>query len=491
MDGHLYDYYHALEVQIERQNEVIAGQNEVITQLSRTMELLAADETPAQARFRQQVMDRIRQTEETIAQTTDARIGEAEKLINQTTDARIGEADKLMNQTTDARIWEAEKLINQTTDTRIWEAEKLINQATDTKVWTTQLELEAHANKNLKALQLITACPDCTIKKAFIVGVPFHGNLGDQAQTYCIEQWLKKEYPRHRIVEVDSAVCADDDVYDLCRQLKMKSTKEDVVVLHSGYHITDLFLNEFYTFVAAADVFSTNKILCFPQSIYFEQQENIKIFQQLMNRSNFLFYAREPYSFEMATEYLPAEKCKLLPDIVTSLIGRYPVEAAERSGILFVKRNPEDIGDKENQYSKEQLQLIKSQLVGKGIEVEFSDTTPSDSPSQIKANRQKYIARIVNQYSKYRLIVTDRMHGMIFALVANTPVVVLNSKTPRLESATKLFQQDEEICKYILHCQKPELLSESIHEMLSRQFNYHISDSFAKKYFDGLRPEQF
>ena len=120
VDGHMYDYYHRLEVKIEQQDEYIKQMQSLVKDMIQELKSIRLDITTSQ---------------NSVIQAVDGRIYQAEQLINQTTDGRIYQAEQLINQTTDTRVWNAEKLINQTTDTRVWNAEKLINQTVDSKTW--------------------------------------------------------------------------------------------------------------------------------------------------------------------------------------------------------------------------------------------------------------------------------------------------------------------------------------------------------------------
>ena len=164
VDGHLYDYYHDLEVKIQQQNtqietlqrtlltvgEVIAQTQkqqqttgQMLQSLTTTVGMLEQQlrsELGQQADLTRQVLlDQIKgcieESEKNILQVTDTRVWKAEQLINETTDARVWKAEQLINETTDARVWKAEQLINETTDARVWKAEQLINETMDARVW--------------------------------------------------------------------------------------------------------------------------------------------------------------------------------------------------------------------------------------------------------------------------------------------------------------------------------------------------------------------
>ena len=99
-------------------------------------------------------------------------------------------------------------------------------------------------------------------KMVFLFGSPGHTNLGDQAQTYCIKNYCKKNFPKYGIL-----------VFTLHRYnsfirclLKLSIRKNDKIFCHSGYHLTDLY-NEQSVYLSLISTFPHRQILIFPQNV--------------------------------------------------------------------------------------------------------------------------------------------------------------------------------------------------------------------------------
>lgn len=124
----------------------------------------------------------------------------------------------------------------------------------------------------------------------------------------------------------------------------------------------------------------------------------------------------------------------LFPDIVTLLIGLRKYKN-ERNGILFCLRD-----DIEAHYSKEELLQLKNRF---GIlPIEQTDTfLHSKSGKYVSKHRESVLSEIWNEYSRFKVIITDRYHGTIFSLIASTPVVVLSSADHKLSSGVKWFSE--------------------------------------------------
>lgn len=142
MDGHLYDYFHALDERIRAQNEIrdqiqqqLLGISHRVDSIEKNL-LRISDTQPllgkqggALAKVIESQQSAIRHLQELLEDTKSSiseGIEKAETNTIQLVNARIEHAEMLINQTIDTRIWKAEDLINQTMDNRVWKMERNI-----------------------------------------------------------------------------------------------------------------------------------------------------------------------------------------------------------------------------------------------------------------------------------------------------------------------------------------------------------------------------
>ena len=92
---------------------------------------------------------------------------------------------------------------------------------------------------------------------------------------------------------------------------------------------------------------------------------------------------------------------ELYPDIVTSLIGRFPVKENKREGIWLCRRNDVEQFYKEEDYAR------FTEVLSKWGRVTVGDTIVTASPKEIRKNLLKAVGDMVNTFAKYKLIVTD------------------------------------------------------------------------------------
>lgn len=383
---------------------------------------------------------------------------------------QISKSKQDILQTTDERIWKAEQNVLQTLDGRIWEAEKTITYNLSLTDYSKDLERISSLDKNEA--------------KIFIFGTPFHSNMGDQAQAYCISEWCKKNYPDHNIFELRSASDDRYNFYPVLFAIKEKLSPNDKIFVHSGSHITDLFNNEQILTLAVLQVFYDWPVILFPQSIFFKDIKKLDAVADIYNsKSNLLFMARDYASYEIAKIKFNRINVMPYPDIVHVLIGSYQKQNEfSRQGVLLCKRD-----DVESLYPEEEIDYLISALKAKYLPIDITDTTINKSCDEIESNRKYYIDKIVEKFSKYKVVITDRMHGTIFSLAANTPVIILNAEEHKVISNSKWYEGIEVFKDYVYCCKDLEEVKKAVDHIMSLHLNYKLPPYFEEEYYDNLK----
>lgn len=323
-------------------------------------------------------------------------------------------------------------------------------------------------------------------RKFFVIGYPSHPNLGDQAQLYCINK-LINEHQKNAFILHLSCTMQPQNLLPLKKQLisffsflfvlfelKAIVRKKDVFVGHSGYLMTDhhpgwinmLFLHQY---------FPHNKMIILPQTInFYSPILREKIQKWPLNHETLTILCRDEQSYENAqTIFEPYEK-HLYPDVVTSLIGSRSY-SNNREKVLFCIRN-----DQESFYSKEVISELSKRI---GIEVDFVDTTIDVEINN--SNREKEIFKMIEKFSTYKVVVTDRYHGTIFSVISGTPVVVLASTDHKLESGVKWFPQDV-FGQNIAYAKSIEEANEMIINLVQEDNSYTPIPYFKENYYNNF-----
>lgn len=310
-------------------------------------------------------------------------------------------------------------------------------------------------------------------KLVFLFGVPSHSNLGDQTQTMCIKNWFKINYPTYDVFEFRQDNCPrpiQKLVHTFCRP-------DDKIVCHSGYHLTDLYdMESIYRNVAR--IFVDYPILIFPQTIFYKSESRLKDTANILNKhGKVTLMVRDNLSYKTAKQYFTGCRLLLYPDIVTSLIGTMAFEG-ERRGILFCTRN-----DVEAYYSHKQIECLKNKFAD--YRIEHIDTTLQLNPKYMIKHRNEVLDDMLQLFSRFQLVITDRYHGTILSLISGTPVLVLKTSDHKLSSGVDWFP--ESFHNYVTLANNLDEAYHTAKEMLSKKINYKLPPFFKENYYDKLK----
>lgn len=198
------------------------------------------------------------------------------------------------------------------------------------------------------------------------------------------------------------------------------------------------------------------KIVVLPNTLYFAQTpEGEALFEDsiaVFNRPNVKrVYLREKTSFDMVSgKYATA---RLVPDMVMGISESRPETV--RKGCLICLRN-----DKERTLSDVQTAAVydsAKRLFGDNV-----GTTDMRNETDVPLEqRQEKLEQKFDQFRRAELVITDRLHGMIFSAVTGTPCIVLNSRSHKLAGCYEWLKTLE----YIRFCEKPEDICEIYGQM--------------------------
>lgn len=295
----------------------------------------------------------------------------------------------------------------------------------------------------LKIFKLFFGSLFCLHKKMFLISEPNHPNLGDQAQLMCTEKWVNENFPDYKLLNVGH-ICLpfNSSIKNALINrmilryivLKLFIRKTDIILGHSGYFFIDHHAG-WFSFEFMLNHFPHNKMIILPQTINFYAPVVIeRVRKAFSNRPNLTLLCRDQVSYASAQRLFSRTKLLLYPDIVTSLIGTRQY-CLLRDGILFCMRD-----DIEAFYSIEDISSLMARF-GE-VRKEKIDTTVKVTPREMIRNRDHIINDMIAKFATFKVVITDRYHGTIFAAIAGTPVIVINSADHKLSSGVNWFPYD-------------------------------------------------
>lgn len=266
------------------------------------------------------------------------------------------------------------------------------------------------------------------VNKIIVLGTPKHGNLGDQAIAYAQKLFIQKHFPDVEYIEIP----AKDILINLHNILKYADSERDVLMYHGGGNLGDLYPAEERLRILCVFILAKRfKVISFPQTMFLSgnQDKLSKIYSQ---RSKWFFTARETISYKQLKAQFPQTgKVTLTPDIVLTQANTVGESFARKGkGVLTLLRH-----DKEIARNPIEMEMLIDDLRMRFGNVDMGDTHIGHEFEVNQNNREKLLFDLWKTMSSHELIITDRLHGMIFAYMTRTPVIVANISNHKILSS--------------------------------------------------------
>ena len=268
-------------------------------------------------------------------------------------------------------------------------------------------------------------------KRCFIFLAADYGNIGDIAISHAQKQYLQRVLTDYEVISV-----AISQTRFVLNSIKQQIRETDIVTIIGGGNMGGTYpdIEELRQLIIKS--FPANRIVCFPQTLDWNDSiQSQRALQRIVN-----VYAKHPDIHVFARESITAAKLNelfsaysnvhigLVPDIVMSanaiLLGT--TDCVAPLGILRCLRD-----DKEAALSAEQYSMIDKALAATGHKIEKTDTHAGGSQLN-EAQCTKLLTDKLSQFRAAKLVVTDRLHGMILSLLSGTPCLVLPNSNHKI-----------------------------------------------------------
>lgn len=261
-------------------------------------------------------------------------------------------------------------------------------------------------------------------KKCFVFLAADYGNLGDVAITYAQEKLLNYYLEDYEIVDVPIS-----KTLSCLRAIKNMIESDDIVTITGGGNMMDMYFDIELLRQLVIRSFPGQQIISFPQTVSYSNSLLGKVieFQAIrtyQGHRNLTLLAREEISYRLMRSIYTANKIKLMPDIVMTLDQR--VDGLKRGGVTFCVRN-----DLESNISPQQKEELINHLSEK-FSIEYYDTHINRGGLSIE-ERKEELERIWRVFQRSEWVITDRLHGMIFAFITCTPAIVFSNSNFKIK----------------------------------------------------------
>lgn len=298
-------------------------------------------------------------------------------------------------------------------------------------------------------------------------------NIGDHFITEGTIRFLNDFYPGYELIEISA-----DNYAEEVKILPYFIEEEDILVIVGGGYLGSLWLeNGEYNVRDIVLRYRKNKIIIFPQSVYYSDDSNgvreLELSKYVYSlHDNLTIYLREKRSYDYARLHFPKNvSLGIFPDL--ALYYRPNIEAINSDGIGICLR--EDTEKKQDIDSNAISQVAKRM----GQETHAINML-SDHPINIY-ERSAYVDMKMRDIASCRLVVTDRLHCMLMCAVTGTPCIAFDNLTGKVSGVYEWIKN----LGYISVIDEENELDGRVADMLNQyptkpEFNVQLDESFKK-----------
>lgn len=275
---------------------------------------------------------------------------------------------------------------------------------------------------------------DISKKKMFLLMEPEYGNIGDQAIAYATEKYISDFFPEYCLIKVTEL-----NTYMHMKTLQKICTLNDIIILQGGGNMGSLYPQIERLRRFCIKCFPDNIIVSMPTTVTYmdnkfgkrEFKKSLKIYN---THKKLILLAREKYTFDFLKENYINAKSLLVPDMVFYLADKIDIKELNRTSVMLcIRKEMESVlpGELRNEVIRDVLSKFPDGFI---YDTEIKRTV------DVKL-RDLEVISMINQFKRSKLVITDRMHGMIFAVITRTPCIVLKSLDKKIPGTYQWIEQ--------------------------------------------------
>lgn len=270
-------------------------------------------------------------------------------------------------------------------------------------------------------------------KAIVIMATPVHGNLGDHA-IVCAEKCLLNDLG---LIDCIIEVAGSD--YALCKnEIKRLISNQDLILIDGGGNLGTLWPWEDDKISEIITTYQKNPVVIFPQTCFYDEsssaKKRLKLNAAVYSKADKLLISlRDKKSYTFCCTHFDARQFVLVPDIVLYLYGKIkPPIHVKKNGILLCFR-------KDLERVVPQYEIIKLKAYLRQHDLTYKDISTVKDYGVNCFSRQAELNKLWIEFASARLVITDRLHGMIFAAINGTPCLALDNVSQKVSGVYGLI----------------------------------------------------
>lgn len=293
------------------------------------------------------------------------------------------------------------------------------------------------------------------VRIALVLGTPEHTNLGDSAIVLAQMAFLQKcGFPKENVKEISFS-----DYRKHHRAIVRRVSQYALITHLGGGNMGSQWKREEDFHQMIVKDFPKNPMAIFPQTVYYapdaiSQAEESKAVYNGHKRLTIV--AREKQSSEIFHALYPKAEHLLTPDIVLSAtMETFGAKPQTRNGVLLCMRS-----DEERAMTDDARCAVEKAVADCGEGFQYTDMYSVCSVN--KENRRALVRQKMEELASAKLIITDRLHGMVFAAITGTPCVAFGNYNHKVSGTYKWISY----LPYVRYAESIEQAEQWIPELL-------------------------
>lgn len=334
-------------------------------------------------------------------------------------------------------------------------------------------------SRGYKAIRKVQNVKDQMLKRegynpVFYILCYDYGNLGDQLIVSRMHDFLQHYFPKNKVVEVSARYYNEQK-----SQLVANVNPEDILLIQGAGAISYKYFQfgEIYHWDLIHS-FPHNQIIVFPQSLFFdstpqEQEQLQKSGAVFSSHKHMTLCLREKNSVRIAEGVYNCKKL-FVPDVALFGSAYHSLKPREDEALMIIRE------DCETNLSEEEREGIYKESK-KRAEKFAKDNTQLDYFVDL-CDREEELQKMAEKFLSAKFVVTDRIHGMIFAALTQTPCVALDNSYGKVSGTYDLWLKDT---PYIKLAKSADEVGSLIDEVLKVE-NPTFHNEHLTPYYDRL-----
>ncbi|MCD8220942.1 MAG: polysaccharide pyruvyl transferase family protein [Clostridiales bacterium] len=271
-------------------------------------------------------------------------------------------------------------------------------------------------------------------RSVVILGTPEHSNIGDHAISCGEKTFFETQFPENPLLMLSWRTAWKYESY-----LTDHIQKDDLICIQGGGFLGSLWEEEQQNVTRALVRFQDNPVVILPQTYWSGEGSNdnriVEFAKAMADCRKLLVCLREKDSLERFCKRFQGIQTMLVPDMTFCIHTNLKMER-NNTALLCMRADKEKVFDQD--------QAVKDYLESLQYQIRNISTMADEEviPSELS---ELYVWRKMEEFASGKLIVTDWLHGLIFAALTKTPCIAFNNLSGKVEAIYQWVRECEQI----------------------------------------------